>query len=256
MFFLVVDRPWLLFAVTFVLLLAAARVGARVRTWKSALTTEEQSDLELVRNATSTLLAVVIGFSLSMAVSRYDLRKTYEEEEANAIGTEYLRLDLMPAENARATRDLLRNYTRLRILFYSSQVPSELQRAEIDTAALQTELWASVSQAAASQPTPVTALAVAGMNDVINSQGYALAAWRNRLPAEPWGLMLFVALTVNFLFGLGARRRMALTVWVLPLTVATAYLLIADTDSPRNGLVRVQPQNLLDVVRSMTPNSP
>ena len=60
--------------------------------------------------ATLTLLALIIGFTFSMAVSRYDLRKNYEEAEANAIGTELLRADLLPADDAANTRRLLRGY--------------------------------------------------------------------------------------------------------------------------------------------------
>jgi hypothetical protein len=182
-----VDWPWLMFAIAFLLLWAVARFGVLVRNWRPGITSAEHSDLDLVRNATFTLLAVILGFSLSMAVSRYDLRKTYEEEEANAIGTEYARLDLLPAEAASATRDLLRDYARLRVIYYSGQAQEELRRAEIATAKLQNEMWDLDSSAASKQPSPLTALAVAGMNDVLNSQGYTLAAWRNRLPVQSLG---------------------------------------------------------------------
>jgi hypothetical protein len=67
--------------------------------------------LDLIRNATLTLLAVIVGFSLSMAVNRYDLRKALEEGEANAIGTEYVRLDLMPIDAAAATKELQERYS-------------------------------------------------------------------------------------------------------------------------------------------------
>ena len=67
-------------------------------------------------------------------------------------------------------------------------------RAETDLARLHDRLWAAASQAADGQPTPVMALAVAGMNDVFNSQGFTLAAWRNRLPVQVWGLMFIIAL--------------------------------------------------------------
>ena len=60
------------------------------------LTSNDRAEFDLVRNAMFTLLGLMVGFAISMAVSRYDLRKSYEEAEANAIGTEYLRLDLMP----------------------------------------------------------------------------------------------------------------------------------------------------------------
>ena len=61
-------------------------------------------------NATLTLLALLIGFSFSMAISLYDQRKNYEEAEANAIGTEFGRADLLPAGDSAKVRDLLRKY--------------------------------------------------------------------------------------------------------------------------------------------------
>ena len=251
-----VDRPWLMSLIVFVLLWAVTRFGALVRNWRARITSAEHNDLDLVRNAMFTLLAVIVGFSLSMAVSRYDLRKTYEEEEANAIGTEYARLDLLPAETASATRALLRDHTRLRLVYYSSQDPDELQRAEIDAAKLQGEMWATVSRAASQQPTPVASLAVAGMNDVMNSHGYTLAAWRNRLPIQVWGLILFVAIGANFLVGFGSYSNSAWDLWLLALTTAVAFLLIAEIDSPRSGLVRVHPQNLEDVAESIALKPP
>lgn len=106
-----------------------------------------------------------------MAVSRYDQRKTYEEAEANAIGTEYLRADLLPAANAALERELLKKYLDQRVLFYVTRDDRQLRQIDTGTSEPQTELW---SHAAAAQPTPLVALAVSGMNDVLNSQGYRL----------------------------------------------------------------------------------
>ena len=75
--------------------------------------------LALSWTATLTLLALIIGFTFSMALNRYDQRKIYEEEEANAIGTEYLRAELLPAADAAKVRTLLLNYLDQRVLFYS-----------------------------------------------------------------------------------------------------------------------------------------
>jgi len=99
---------------------------------------------------------------------------------------------------------------------------------------------------AAQQPTPITALAVAGMNDVLNSEGYTQAAWWNRIPTAAWMLMAFIALGCNLLLGFGERRLATepALMLVLPLLVAISLGLIADIDSPRGGLIRVAPQNL------------
>ena len=81
-------------------------------------------------SATLTLLGLLIGFSFSMAVSRYDQRKNYEEAEANAIGTEYVRADLLPAADAARVRNLLKKYVGQRVLFYTTRNQQRL--AKID----------------------------------------------------------------------------------------------------------------------------
>ena len=116
-------------------------------------------------------------------------------------------------------------------------------------------MWAAIKPAAAEQPTPVVALVIAGMNDVLNSQGYTQAAWRNRLPFAAWGLMATVAISSNVLVGFGARNPKAES-WlllVLPLVISLAFFLIAEIDTPRARLIRVKPQNLLSLSQSLRP---
>jgi hypothetical protein len=143
-------------------------------------------DLELILGSTLTLLGLIIGFTFSMAINRYDQRKNYEEAEANAIGTEYVRAELLPAADAGRVRTLLREYLDQRILFYRTRDQQNLQQIDERTALLQTELWSAVRAPATAQQTPVLALTLAGMNDVLNSQGYTQAAWWNRIPTGAW----------------------------------------------------------------------
>ena len=188
-----------------------------------------------------------------MAVSRYDLRKHCEEAEANAIGTEYVRAGLLPAGNAALVRSDLGKYLDLRILFYRTRNASELLKVNDDTAHLQAALWSAVQSAALAQPTPVIALAVSGMNDVLNSQGYTQASWWNRIPISAWALMVAIAICCNVLVGYGARtsETKASLLFVFPLVVSISFLLIADIDSPRGGLIHVRPQNLMALSQSL-----
>jgi hypothetical protein len=89
------------------------------------------------------------------------------------------------------------------------------------------------------------------MNDVLNSQGYTLAAWRNRIPIGAWSLMGLMAIFCNLLVGYGERRKSGLIIFILPVVVSVSFYLIADLDSPRGGAIRVHPQNLLIAQRSM-----
>ena len=252
----VADYPLLVFALSLVAMAAAAWLGALVGK-KSALDAQAQSTFGVVESATLTLLGLIIAFTFSMAVNRYDQRKNLEEAEANAIGTEYVRADLLPAADAAKVRLLLRSYLERRVAFYVARDAQELQRIAVDTGRLQAELWAAVRSPALTQPTPVAALAVAGMNDALNAEGYTQAAWWNHIPPAAWILMLTIAICGNALVGYGNRRihASATLLLVLPLLIATAFLLIADLDSPRGGVIRVVPQNLLHLAGSLGSSS-
>jgi len=246
------DMPLLVFAVSFVVMALSAWIGTLLGT-RRTLDADLREDFSVVQTATLTLLGLIIGFSFSMALTRYDQRKNYEEEEANAIGTEYVRAGLLPASDAAKIRELLHKYLDQRIRFYSTSNAQRLSEINSETARLQNELWAAVQAPALAQPTPISALAVWGMNDVLNTQGYTQAAWRNRIPIGAWALMGAIAVCANILVGLGAKsaRSKRYLLIVLPFVVAIAFLLIADIDSPRGGIIHVSPQNLLSLVESL-----
>jgi hypothetical protein len=244
-----VDRPVVLFVVTFCVLWLSTWVGtyADIKRRQSAKAAHE--DFSLILGATLTLLGLIVGFSFSMAISRYDMRKNYEEAEANAIGTEYLRADLLPAPEAAKVRTLLADYLAQRVAFYSSADEQNVPEIDRRTARLQQDLWVALVSPSVAQPTPVVALAVAGMNDVLNSQGYTQAAFWNRMPLGAWSLMMIIAVIGTALVGYGvedtrSERKLQL---VLPCVLAVTFMLIADIDSPRGGLIRVIPQNLLSL---------
>jgi hypothetical protein len=244
------DSPFIILAASLVGQWLAGYIGDFLRRKVRPLKEDERDDFDIVRNAALTLLGLIIGFSFAMAVTRYDQRKNYEEAEANAIGTEYVRADLLPADGASGLRELLRRYLDQRILFYVTREEDEIGQIDAATATLQRDLWSAVTRPATAQPTPVMALAVSGMNDVLNSQGYTQAAWWNRIPVSAWALMGLIAISCSLLFGYGERRT-SMFVLVLPLIVSIAFFLIADIDSPRAGIIRVAPQNLISLIRSM-----
>ena len=175
------DNPLLVFVLSFFVLSLSARIGASFFRRQRKLEGEIREDFGVILAATLTLLGLLIGFSFSMAISRNDQRKNYEEAEANAIGTEYVRAGLLPAADAAKVRALLRNYLDQRVLFYTTRDAQQIRQINARTAQVQTELWSAVLAPAAAQPTPMVALAVSGMNDVLNSQGYTQAAWWNRI---------------------------------------------------------------------------
>jgi len=243
--------PLLLCLFSFLVLWFSVWIGIKSRSERA----HEHDAFSIVLGATLTLLGLIIGFTFSMAVSRYDQRKNYEEEEANAIGTEYVRADLLPTASADKVRALLSKYLHERILFYTTRDARELAQVNNATSRLQAELWSAVHVPASAQPSPLVALAVSGMNDVLNSQGYTQAAWRNRIPVEGWALMVLIAGFANALLGYGAgkgqanRRRLL----VLPVIISIAFFMIADIDAPGRGLIRISPENLISLSYSLHP---
>ena len=248
------DYPLFLSALAFVAFWACAHLGAFLRTKLSPLDEDDRRDWSMVVAATLTLLGLIIGFSFSMAISRYDQRKNLEAEEANAIGTEYLRADLLPSSDAVKVRSLLKIYVEQRALYYVTRDEKQLTHIENETARLQAQLWAVIPPASAAAPTPPVALVVSGMNDVLNSKDYTIAAWWNRIPLAAWVLMVLIALCCNVLVGYSVHRSSGGVFVILPVVVAISFLLIADIDSPRGGLIHVKPHNLVTLSRSLHSN--
>ena len=127
------NFPFLVFVLSLGVLCLAAGAGDILRSKVHPLVEEERDDFGMILGATLTLLGLLIGFSFSMAISRYDQRKNYEEAEANAIGTEYLRADLLPPEDRARVRELLKMYLDERVLFYTTRDWAQLAKINSDT---------------------------------------------------------------------------------------------------------------------------
>ena len=189
-----------------------------------------------------------------MAIDRHDQREIYEEGEANAIGTEYLRADLLPPKASAATKELLLQYIDQRILFYSKQSPEKIQEIRDKTNQLQTALWNEILPSVRAQSTAAMALVASGMNDVLNSQGYVQASWWNRIPFTAWALMAAIAVCANLLVGFGARnfeKNIGLFM-IFPFVISVSFFLIADIDSPRGGVIRIEARNLAALKSNLT----
>jgi hypothetical protein len=247
------NHPFLILGVSFVIFWISSQIGALLRARRSPSQGDEHEDFTFILGATLTLLGLIIGFTFSMAVNRYDQRKNYEEAEANAIGTEYLRADFLPAPAAQRVRGLLRSYLDARIDFYVRRDSEQLRQIDARTAQLQSGLWAEVQAAAQVHETPIAALVVSGMNDVLSSQSYTQAAWWYRIPTAAWALMVLIAIACNVLVGYVAsqlKSRTALLL-VLPSLLTVAFFLISDIDTPRGGIIHVGAPNLTSLAASL-----
>jgi len=210
------------------------------------MTDEQKDDLSLVLAASLTLLALIIGFSFSMATNRYDQRKQFEEAEANAIGTEYLRADFLPPADAARVRALLSDYTKQRILFFINADDAQRTRRTDQSRGGRS---LGRGQRTGRRTSGARCFPGARRHERRHKQGYTQAAYWNRIPKAAWYLLAAIALCCNLLFGYRMQTTGKLAL-VLPLVASISLLLIADIDAPRHGLIHVSPQNLESLSRS------
>ena len=173
------------------------------------------------------------------------------KSEANAIATEYLRIGVLADVDTDAARQLLRGYLNHRVLFYDTEDPKALERLETGTAQLQAKLWNAVRSPALAQPTPVTALAVSGMNDVLQcptlySSSILGSDTAGCLESDGGHCDLCEH---NDWLQLAQRETGEGNIFILPIVLAISFMLIADIDSPRGGLIHVRPLNLESLAR-------
>jgi len=241
--------PIPLFLASFLVLSLAAWLGATRFEKPRAEAAALREEFTVIQGATLTLLGLIIGFTFSMALDRYEQRKNFEGAEANAINTALQRAELLPPEDTARVRSMLLSYLDQRVLFYSSRSLQQLKQIARSTPKLQAELWSAVRAPATANPTSLTALAVESINNVINAEGDTQAAWLNRIPGTAWLLMGTIAIFATLLVAIGVNRDVGFSsvLAVLPLIISIAFYLIADIESPRLGIISVVPENLMSL---------
>lgn len=241
------------FIITFLLLSLAAWLGATRFQKLRAQAASLRQEFGVIQGATLTLLGLIIGFTFSMALDRYDERKGFESAEAAAIEIAYRRAELLPDADAARMQQLLLAYLDERIAFYRSNSLREIRQRDETAWSLQDQLWNTVKAAAKANPSPLTATVVTGTSDVFKTQGDTHASWMNRIPGTAWAMMLVIAFCATLLVGIGLRHGSGFSrmLTVLPLVIAIAFFLIADIETPRLGLISVAPENLLGLAQSL-----
>lgn len=197
-----------------------------------------------VQAATYTMLGLLLGFSFSLGLSRYDARRAVLINEANAIGTTYLRTDLLDARTAAAMRANLRLYLDQRIDF-ALAAPDPAQRALVAarSSRLQRHMWALAIGAARRDPhSTMTPLFISSLNDTIDRSAEQEAVLDAHIPdIVIYALVLIMLIAASMLgygFGLQGRRAVVSKV-LLALTLALVIGLITDLDRSQRGLIRV-----------------
>lgn len=245
-----------LFVGMLVLLIVGRRIGAR----------HLASDPKGARTGTGTveaavfaLLGLLIAFTFSGAVSRFDHRRHLIVEETNAIGTAYLRLDLLPAGAQPALRETFRQYVNSRLETYRKLSDIEAAKAEHSKSIkLQEAIWtnavaASQAQGASSDAPMLLLPALNHMIDITTTRAMALQL---HPPLIIFGMLFLVALASALLAGYsmaGGKDRKWLHVIGFALVIGITVYVILDIEFPRYGLIRVDAfdKALVDLLKSM-----
>ncbi len=248
---------WFIFGVSIVFFLMGDELGFRLGRRKRPTVDEDaRSQIITIQGAMLGLLALLLGFTFSMAMSRFEVRKQQVLDESNAIGTTYLRAQLMPEPPRKEVSNLLRRYVEVRLQFYQAEIKGEgFQRAVEQTERLQLELWSRATAWAAQDPRAVTAgLFLQSLNETIDLHSKGLTALENHVPEIILVLLYFVALTAIGLLGYGcglAGRRNFMVTMVASVLIAAVILVIIDLDRPQRGLIRVGLGRMVELRQSL-----
>jgi hypothetical protein len=250
------DYPLLLvFFAGVIVVLLACEIG-----WRLGKRNEGHGvggNVSALEQSLLALLALMVGFTFLMALTRFEARRDAVLNEANAIGTTALRARLLPEPHRTESLKLLREYAQMRVDYIASgkslaQVPMVINRSN----QIQEELWQQAKALSAKDSNMVpTGLFIQSLNEVIDNQGKRLSALRNPIP-EVVVLSLFVIAAVSCGFAGYASRldplRTRLPVVITAVLASAVIFVIFDLDRPNVGFITISQQPMIDTVTSLS----
>ncbi len=248
---------WVTYPIAAVLIFAAAEIGCSLGLHGKDRGRElAHSHITTIQSALLGLLALLIGFTFSIALSRYELHRTLIVDEANAIGTAALRAQFLPEGPAEKVAALLRDYTDTRLAGMLEDTDSQESPAAAHSDELLKALWAEAVGISHQKPESIpVSLFAQSVNDVTDYNEKRRIADHNRVPQVTF-LLLFAMSAVAVGFTgyaaglLGTRQTVPNA--IIAVSIAVVTMLIADLDRPKHGLITVDRQALLDVRSSFS----
>jgi hypothetical protein len=233
------------------LLAAASEAGFRIGRRLGKHTLEDtKSRTSNVASSILGVLGLLLGFTMSMAVTRFEARKQLVLEEANAIGTAYLRTQMLPAAEGKEIADLLRAYVDVRVpREHTIDLDQQITVLRRQSASLQGAFWQRA--VAYAQKEPVRALLLLqSLNQVIDVDAARWMAFQNHVPQSVIYVIavvgLLASLAEGYTFGLGGVRQL-FSISALSVAITLVLTITIDLDRPREGFIRVSQQPLVDL---------
>ena len=240
-----ISNPWAQFVVFLVGLVIVVEIGLRLRLASSSMDEERQSLIKSARDGMTVLLSFLLGFTLPMTLPHYEQRRNLVIEEANAIGTVEQRAQMVPEPFRGKILGLLREYVDARIEFASERDEQGVRASAARAKHLQDEMWRENVAMAQQNPglniNPIFAQSLGSLTD-LNEQ--RLVAYETRIPGVIWFVLALISVMTCFVVGYSMGRRLLLSMFVLPLTVAIVLSLVSELDSPRTGFIRAGQESM------------
>jgi hypothetical protein len=250
-------NEWVLGLVFLALMVAASEVGFRLGRRLGKQTSEQtKSQLSTVEAGILGVLGLLLAFTKSMAVTRFEIRRQLVLEQANAIGTAHLRTQLLPEAEGKELSDLLRAYADVRVPPEGGRdIYEHITAARQQSARLQDAFWQRAVAYGQEDPNPVRAgLLLQSLNEVIDMDEARWMAFQNGVPKTViWVIAvvsLLTAIVVGFTFGPGGLRQ-PFAICVLSLSITLVLAVIIDLLRPHDGLIRVSQQPMLDLQQQL-----
>lgn len=234
------------FMIIFVLILLlfiCIEVGRRIR--RRFREEGDSSGLSVIDGAIFGLLALILAFTFSGADSRFEVRRQLIVQETNAIGTAYLRIDLLPPATQPQLRRDYRDYVDARLAYYRN-LSLDMSKSHADLArstALQNKIWSETVAAVQQASSPaVTTLVISSLNDMIDITTTRAVALQTHPPLLIYILLLVLALASSLIAGFGMgdiRKRPWLHTLVYAVALTITLYTIVDLEFPRLGIIRI-----------------
>lgn len=246
---------WLFLLAVVGLFWGGIELGYRIGIWRHHLVPGERDQpVGAMVASILGLLALVLGFTFSLAAARFEARRQVVLEEANAVGTTYLRARILPEPHRTAIEDRLREYVAVRLA--TPGHPERLTESLAKSDQLQEEIWQHAIKLSEENPTSITVgLFVQSLNNLIDvGAKRVLIGVRSQIPWVIWFVLLALSIvsmaSVGYQAGLTTTKRSPAMV-ALAMTFALVVFLVADLDRAHQGLLRVSQQAMLDVQKSI-----
>src|SRR5580704_9761065 len=234
------NEPWLLGLLVAISLAAAIELGRQTGAWTHIHEdTNRKEQTVAIRDGLFVLVSLLLSLTLTLAVPRYNDRRSRLVEEAISIGTTNLRAGVLPQPYRDNARELLRQYVDARIDLDDAGLDvARFDEAERRSRHIEAQLWADAEAVIRTDRTAITAAYINSLNETIDLDEKRIAVLESRIPIVVWFLILSVSAVAFFSRGLTLTHRFWFT-FLLPITIAIVVALVADLDTPSSGLLRL-----------------